>query len=127
MMPRTVRGAPLSRREREIMEVLFELGEASATQVHERLPDQPTYSTVRALLVKLEGKGHISHFEEGRKYIYKPVVAESKARNQALKKLVKVFFSGSNVEAATALLGNTKNLRQDELDQLQALLDKHKK
>jgi predicted transcriptional regulator len=100
--PRTEK---LSRREREIMDVLFAIGEhASAEDIRERLSDPPSYSAVRAMLAKLEAKGHIRHREEGLKYVYAPVTSRSAARRTALQQLVRVFFGGSPSETAAALL-----------------------
>jgi predicted transcriptional regulator len=100
--PRTEK---LSRREREIMVVLFAIGEhASAEDIRERLSDPPSYSAVRAMLAKLEAKGHIRHREEGLKYVYAPVTSRSAARRTALQQLVRVFFGGSPSETAAALL-----------------------
>ena len=104
-MPAPPRPAKLSRREREIMDVLFAIGEhASAEDIRERLTDPPTYSAVRAMLAKLEAKGHIRHREEGLKYVYAPVTSRATARRTALQQLVHVFFGGSPSETATALL-----------------------
>jgi BlaI family transcriptional regulator, penicillinase repressor len=87
------------------MDVLFAIGEhASAEDIRERLSDPPTYSAVRAMLAKLEAKGHIRHREEGLKYVYAPVTSRAAARRTALQQLVHVFFGGSPSETATALL-----------------------
>lgn len=95
----------LSRREREIMDVLYALGNsASAADIRERLTDPPTYSAVRAMLVKLEAKGFIRHRAEGLRYVYSPVTSRSTAQKKAVNQLVRVFFDGSPRQAATALL-----------------------
>jgi BlaI family transcriptional regulator, penicillinase repressor len=108
----------LSRREREIMNVLFALGDrASAEEIREGLTDPPSYSAVRAMLAKLEGKGHVRHREEGLRYIYSPTVSRTTARRTALQQLVHVFFRGSPGEAATALLKN-EDWTDEELDAL---------
>jgi predicted transcriptional regulator len=108
----------LSRREREIMNVLFTLGErASAEDIRSRLSDPPSYSAVRAMLAKLEAKGHVKHREEQLRYIYYPTTARTTARRAALQELVKVFFGGSPGEAATSLLKN-ENWSDTELDAL---------
>lgn len=87
------------------MDVLFAIGEhASAEDIRERLSDPPSYSAVRAMLAKLEAKGHIRHREEGLKYVYAPVTSRSAARRTALQQLVRVFFGGSPSETAAALL-----------------------
>lgn len=100
----------LSRRERQIMEAVYRLGQASVADVRERLPEAPSYSAVRALLRILEEKGHLSHEESGRRYLYKPVVAHEEARNSALQRLLSTFFSGSKAELVATLLDdpNTK-------------------
>ena len=117
----------LSRREREIMNVLFALGDrASAEDIRSRLTDPPSYSAVRAMLVKLEAKGHIRHREEGLRYVYSPTTARTTARRAALQQLVRVFFSGSPGHAATALLKN-ENWSDEELDTLAAEIDRVRK
>lgn len=108
----------LSRREREIMDVLFSLGdEASAEDIRERLSEPPSYSAVRAMLSKLEAKGAIRHKEKGLRYVYSPTTPRTTARRSALRKLVDVFFEGSAGEAATALL-KEEEWSNDELDML---------
>jgi BlaI family transcriptional regulator, penicillinase repressor len=114
----------LSRREREIMNVLFGLGgAASAEDIRARLTEPPSYSAVRAMLVKLEAKGFIRHRAEGLRYVYSPTTPRTTARRAALQQLVRVFFSGSPGEAATALLKN-ENWTDDELDQLSAEIER---
>lgn len=113
----------LSRRERQIMDVLYQLEEASVQQVQERLPDPPGYSAVRALLARLEEKGQITHREQGARYLYAPLVKRQTATRNALTAMVKTFFNGSPAQAANALLGmSLKNLREEELDELEALI-----
>lgn len=110
----------LSRREREIMNVLFAFGEhASAEDIRARLTEPPSYSAVRAMLAKLETKGYIKHREEGLRYVYFPTTSRSTARRAALQQLVHVFFGGSPGETATALLKN-ENWSDDELESLSA-------
>jgi predicted transcriptional regulator len=117
----------LSRREREIMDVLFALGdEASAEEIRERLSDPPSYSAVRAMLAKLEAKGSIRHKEKGLRYVYSPTTSRSTARRSALKKLVDVFFDGSAGQAMTALL-KEERWSQDELDELAREIDRVRK
>jgi predicted transcriptional regulator len=95
----------LTRREREIMDAIFALGDsASADAIRERLTDPPSYSAVRAMLVKLEAKGYVRHREEGPRYVYSPTTSKAAARRAALQQLVKVFFSGSPGQAVSALL-----------------------
>ena len=108
----------LPRREREIMDVLFQLGaEASAEEIRERLTDPPSYSAVRAMLAKLEAKGAVRHREKGLRYVYSPTVPRTAARRSALKRLVQVFFEGSAGQAMTALL-NEEKWSEEELDRL---------
>jgi len=118
----------LSRRERQIMDVIYQLGEATATEVMERLPDPPSYSAVRAMLRLLEEKGHLQHEQDGPRYVYKPTLAHEKAQRSALKHLVETFFEGSTEQAVAALLDLSKSkLSGDELDRLAELIDQAKK
>ena len=94
----------LSRRERQIMDVLHRRGEATAAEVRAEMASPPTYSGVRALLRVLESKGRVTHSERGRIYVYRPTASPSAARASALKHLVTTFFGGSASEAAAALL-----------------------
>src|SRR5690606_15350467 len=113
----------LSRRERQIMDILFERGEASAAEVLERLPDPPSYSAVRALLRKLEEKGQVGHREQGAKYVYHPLEDARKAGRNAISRLIRTFFDGSPARAANSLLGmSLEDLSEQELDELEALI-----
>jgi BlaI family penicillinase repressor len=103
----------LSRRERQIMDIIYELGEASAAQVLEKLPNPPSYSAVRALLRILEEKGHLSHRQDGRRYMFVPTVSHKTARENALKHLLKTFFNNSTEKAVAALL----DLSEDQLSE----------
>jgi len=117
----------LPRREREIMDVLFQIGgEASAEEIRERLTDPPSYSAVRAMLAKLEAKGAVRHREKGLRYIYSPTVARTTARRSALKRLVQVFFDGSAGQAMTALL-NDEKWTEEELDRLAERIEQARK
>ena len=117
----------LSRREREIMDVLFALGdEVSAEEIRERLSEPPSYSAVRAMLAKLEAKGAIRHKEKGLRYVYSPTTPRTTARRSALRKLVDVFFEGSAGEAATALL-KEEQWSNDELDMLAGEIERVRK
>jgi BlaI family transcriptional regulator, penicillinase repressor len=108
----------LSRREREIVEVIFAIGEeASAEEIRERLSDPPSYSAVRAMLAKLEAKGAVRHKEKGLRYVYSPTMPRGRARKSALRRLIDVFFGGSKEQAVTALLNN-EQWSDDELDEL---------
>jgi predicted transcriptional regulator len=118
----------LSRRERQIMDVIYQLGEAAATEVMERLPDPPSYSAVRAMLRLLEEKGHLQHQQDGPRYVYKPTLAHEKARRSALKHLVETFFEGSTEQAVAALLDLSKSKLSDgELNRLAELIEQAKK
>jgi BlaI family transcriptional regulator, penicillinase repressor len=113
--------ARLSRREREIMDILYAAEALTAAEVRERMPDAPSYSAVRAHLRILEDKGHIRHEEVGPRYVYTPVVSRAKARKSALKQLVHTFFDGSPEQAVAALLDESK-LGKPELDRLAKLI-----
>ena len=110
--------AKLSRREREIMDVLYALGDnAAAEEIRERLSDPPSYSAVRAMLAKLEAKGVIRHRTEGLRYVYSPVASRTTAQKKAVSNLMNVLFSGSASQAVTALL-KQESWSDDELDAL---------
>src|SRR5262245_45222878 len=113
----------LTRREREIMDAIFALGDsASAEDVRARLSDPPSYSAVRAMLVKLEAKGFIRHREECLRYVYSPTKTRAAAQRNALQKLVRVFFDGSPQHTVTALL-KQEAWTDEELDALRAEID----
>jgi predicted transcriptional regulator len=114
-----------SRRERQIMDVLFRLGRATAAEVQAELPDAPSYSAVRAHLRTLEEKGQVRHAAEELRYVYSPCIKPERARRSALDHLVQTFFGGSAAQAAAALIdAESAKLSADELDRLQALLNK---
>src|SRR3954454_18490353 len=94
----------LSRRERQIMDILFALGRATGPEIQERLPDQPSYSAVRTILRVLERKGHIRHIEEGLRYVYLPAVERETAKQSAIQRLISTFFDGSAKAAAAAFI-----------------------
>src|SRR5215813_2370191 len=115
----------LSRRERQIMDVLYRKGSATAAEVLENMPNPPSYSAVRALLRILEQKGHIRHEENEGKYVFMPTVRREKAKRSALRHLVQTFFDGSPEEAVAALLDSSSStLSDEELDRLQGLIEK---
>ena len=116
----------LTRRERQIMDVLYERGEASVGEVHRVLPDAPSYSAVRALMRKLLDKGHASYRREGTRYVYRPVLARTRARRGALDRVVNTFFDGSAAEAVVGLLGSRRDLSDDEVARIEAVLAKVK-
>jgi predicted transcriptional regulator len=115
--------AKLSRRERQIMDVLHRDGAATVAEVLERIADPPGYSAVRALLRTLESKGHILHREDGPRYVFEPVAAKEEARSAALSHLVETFFEGSATAAVAALLGTETRLPQERLDAILQLID----
>ena len=118
----------LSRRERQIMDVIYRLGRATAAEVHEALPDRPSYSTVRALLRVLEAKGHLRHTEDGPRYVFSPTVPRERARESALRQLVTTFFDGSTEAAVAALLDiSSARLSDSELNRLAGLIAQAKK
>jgi predicted transcriptional regulator len=108
----------LPRREREIFELLCSAGEATAADIRAAMKDPPSYSAVRTLLARLEGRGVIQHRVDDQTYVYRSVPQPAKIRESALKSMVRTFFDGSAASAATALLGLTKNLSADEAEAL---------
>ena len=116
----------LGKRERQIMDVLYRLGRATAADVRGGLEEPPTYSAVRGMLRFLEEKGLVRHEQDGVRYVYVPTVEPKKARKSALKHVVHTFFRGSAREAAAALIEDGK-MSGDELDTLTALLEKARK
>jgi predicted transcriptional regulator len=117
----------LTRREREIMDAIFALGDrASAEEIRERLTDPPSYSAVRAMLAKLEAKGYVRHREEGLRYVYTPTTSRATAQRTALRNLVRIFFGGSPRQTVAALL-KQETWTDDELDALRAEIDRVRK
>lgn len=118
----------LSRRERQIMEIIYARGEASASEVHGALPDSPSYSTVRALLRILEEKGFLLHREEGPRYVFAPTESREKASHSALKQVMQTFFDGSLANVVAALVDSEKSaISEAELDRLDALIRQARK
>lgn len=118
----------LTRRERQIMDVLYKLERATVAQVLEKIPGKLNYSTVRAQLRILEEKGHVRHEEDGPRYVYFPAVARDVARRSAFRHLVDTFFGGSAERAAAALLGGeVSELSPEELERLQRMIAKSQK
>lgn len=114
----------LGKRERQIVEVLYQLGEASVADVREQLPDPPSYSAVRAMLNLLVEKGHLTYREEGRRYIYRPARPKTRVRKSALQKLVQTFFAGEPVDAMAALMdGTAGKLNRDDVARLKKMID----
>jgi BlaI family penicillinase repressor len=120
--------ASLSRRERQIMDILYRRGRATAAEVMEDLSGDPNYSTVRTQLRVLEEKGHVRHEEEGLRYVYTPALPRDTARRSALRHLVDTFFDGSAENVVTALLGGeAARLSDDELKRISGLIAKARK
>lgn len=114
----------ISRRERQILDVLFRLGRATVSEVREGLPDPPSYSAVRALLRILEQKGHIRHSQDGPRYVFMPTVRRDTAKRSALRHLVNTFFEGSSAAVlATLFEMSARDLTDEELAQLKGLID----
>jgi len=114
----------LSRRERQIMDVIYRLGRASVADVMGELPDPPSYSAVRALLRVLEEKGHLKHKKEGARYIYLPTRPRHNAGRSALRRILQTFYDGSTEKAVAALLdASDSKLSPEELDRLSRLIE----
>jgi predicted transcriptional regulator len=117
----------LSRRERQIMDILYRQGKASASEVREQMEDAPSYSAVRAMLRVLEEKGHVRHQAEGLKYVYVPTVARDRAKRTAVKHVMETFFNGSPEQIVAALLDvSSTRLTREELDRMSQLIEKAK-
>src|ERR1700751_3189535 len=115
----------LSRRERQIMEVIYAAGHATATEVLDRLPDPPSYSAVRALLRILESKGHLRHVVEGTRYVFLPTLSPDRARRSAMRSMLRTFFEGSPEKAVAALLDVYRSeISEDELARISRMIDK---
>ncbi|HUI55807.1 MAG TPA: BlaI/MecI/CopY family transcriptional regulator [Bryobacteraceae bacterium] len=118
----------LSRRERQIMDILYQRGKASASDVREAMADAPSYSAVRAMLRVLEEKGHVKHQADGLKYVYVPVVAREKAKRSAVKHLLDTFFADSPEQVVAALLDvSATRLKREELDRMAQMIEKAKR
>jgi predicted transcriptional regulator len=112
----------LSKRERQILEIVYRLGRATAGEIHEQMDDAPTYTTVRGLLRILERKGHIRHVEDGVRFVYSAVKPKTSAGATMLSHVVSTFFDGSPSSAVAALLGSHSRLSDDDLRRLEALI-----
>jgi len=118
----------LSRRERQILDILFKAGRASAAEVRAALADPPSYSAVRALLRILEDKGHVRHEQDGPRYVYAPTLPRNNAQRSALRHILQTFFNGSAEQAISALLDDqSTTLSTAELDRLAHLIDHARK
>ncbi len=114
----------LSRRERQIMDIIYAKGKASIAQVHQAIEDRPSYSAVRALMRILEDKGHLKHTTVGNRYVYLPVRNRKEAGQSAIRRLLRTFFDGSAEQALAALLESSESTpTQDELDRMAKLID----
>lgn len=122
-MTRTIHTS-LTRREREILDILYRLGRAGVTEVLAELSGKPAYSTVRAQLRVLEEKGHVRHQEQDLRYVYMPTVARGAVRQSVLRHIVDTFFDGSPHKVMAALLGGEKRVEEEELDRIAALVDR---
>ena len=113
----------LSRRERQIIDILYTQGKSTAAEVQSALPDPPSYSAVRAMLRILEEKGHVRHQQDGPRYVYLPTVARDSAKKSALRHMLQTFFDGSAEEAISALLDDqSARLSEAELDRLARMI-----
>lgn len=118
----------LSRRERQIMDVIYARGSATVREVMAGIPDPPSYSAVRAMLKILEEKGHLQHRQDGPRYVYLPVVPRDEASESALKQMLRTFFDGSTERAVAALLDmSSADLSPEELDRLAGLIEHGRK
>lgn len=115
----------LSRRERQIIEILYRLGQGTAKDVQDNLPDPPSYSAVRALLATLENKEMVRHFKEGRRYVYKPTITPRKAKRTAISKLLETYCGGKAENLVAALLDpSDQQLSKKDIDSIRQLLDR---
>ena len=120
--------AHLSRRERQIMDVIYQQGRATAAEVLENMPNPPSYSAVRAMLRLLEDKGLVRHEQDGPRYVYRPTLSRDKARQSAMKQLLQTFFDDSAEQAVAALIDMSRPKMSDvELDRLSRLIDEARK
>ena len=118
----------LTRRERQIMDIIFARGEATASEVSESLEDAPSYSTVRALLRILEEKGHLKHREDGKRYVFLPTEPVERASRSALRQVVQTFFEGSLASAVAALVdAKDSEVSDDELKRLESIIKQARK
>jgi BlaI family transcriptional regulator, penicillinase repressor len=127
-MPKKRDTPELARRERQIMDVIFKLGEATVGEVLERLPDPPSYSSVRTIIRKIESKGLLTHRQDGKRYVYRAKQSRETASRTALQKLMDVFFSGSAPDTVAAIMDVTaKTLDPDDLDRISKIIDQARK
>ena len=118
----------LSRRERQIMDALFQRGRATAADILEAIPSPPSYSAVRAMLRVLEEKGHVRHEKDGPRYVFIPTVARERAKKSAIQHMMNTFFEGSASQTVAALLDvSARRLTDEELDRMETLIDQARK
>lgn len=118
----------LSRRERQILDILYQRGSAGVAEIQAGLPQTPSYSAVRALVRILEEKGHVKHDERDGRYVYAPKISRAKASRSAVTHLIETFFNGSPEQAMAALLDvSARGLSREELDRMAGLIDKARK
>jgi predicted transcriptional regulator len=128
MAMKTDNHSELSRRERQIMDIVYRLGEVTAAEVRENLPDPPSYSAVRAMLRILEEKGHLKHDQLGPRYVFQATLSVESARRSALRRLLQTFFDNSLEEAVATLLDvESSNVTEEELDRLARMIDQARK
>jgi predicted transcriptional regulator len=114
-------------RERQIVDILYERGPLAVSDICEALPDRLSGSAVRAMLKRLEDKGYVTRADSERGYLYSPAVSDTLAKKSALSEIVRVFFNGSPASAASALLGMSDRLKDDELSELEAMIARARK
>ncbi|HZS46748.1 MAG TPA: BlaI/MecI/CopY family transcriptional regulator [Blastocatellia bacterium] len=118
----------LSRRERQIMDIIYQRGQATAAEVMENMPEAPGYSAVRAMLRLLEEKGYLRHEQDGPRYLFKPTISREKVKQSAMKQMLETFFNDSTEQAVAALLDISRpKLSEDELDRLSLLIEQARK
>lgn len=127
-MTRNLLHLHLSRRESQVMDVIYQLGEATVSEVVQRMPDDPPYNSVRNTLAILERKGYLQHRRDGARYVYLPAVEVDNARQSAAKHLVQTFFGGSLSQAFLAILGTSnRDISQEDLDEMAAAIERARK
>jgi len=127
-MPKKRDTPELARRERQIMDVIFQLGEATVGEVLERLPDPPSYSSVRTIIRKIEAKGLLTHRQDGKRYVYRAKQSRETASRTALQKLMDVFFSGSAPDTVAAIMDvSAKTLDPEDLDRISKIIEQARK
>jgi BlaI family transcriptional regulator, penicillinase repressor len=122
-----IEAVELGRRERQIMDAVHRLGEASVRQVRERLPDPPSYSAVRTMIRLLESKGLLKHRQVGKKYVYRPIQSRESASRSALRHLMKTFFGDSATDAVAAILDvSSEQLQEEDLRRIESLIEQRR-